>query len=576
VNTTAILQQLPASLEWMVLFRLDAIRPLADDARIRAMYYLPDDLDLAPYSHVVLTSAGRLLGPKEGETLFLIGIEGITESPAPDDSLYRRHRARLTVFPPDEADCVGFGMKGNLPPVLLHLTVREGYGEARAILRREPVREHYELLRAVGVEYLGGEHEGGYFVASFRNKLPVHLQAGALAHFSRTGNCNGFFLNHGEIDSELESGLMRASEDRTKAGFSRALAACALLAKRATTEPLAMTCQPPPPAAPFPYGDLVPLGFLLRALNLVPEGPLSGARHFVEQKLLAAQSSGLWAFHTGRLVTATDSVLILMGLAEPSSVESLERFADGSGGYYPQLWSETKEPGRMLRTEAVSHWCQTDFATTCLVRGLRASAGLDERTRLAYLEHNFANRAGLYFANPYLVDWALAGAIRRDEAAGALKARLLDEVVASRNEDFSFGQYDVALSTSLAILTMGALGFRGRTMRMAQIRLIEMVGPSGVWPESTPFYSTLSTVRQTLRPQLVEVAGTVHELSLYYDTHRIIGTALAAEALGEPCSPELHDIRAHGDAHPRYGCPNQAQYVAKFALPSYVGELVAQ
>jgi len=495
-------------------------------------------------------------------------------------------------------------MKANLPPVLLHLLIKDAYGEAKAVFRREPLQRHYELLSAIGVEYLGGEQMGGYFVASYRNKLPVHLHAGALAHFSRTGNCNEFFLNHGEIDSPLEAGLIQASEDRTKAGLGRALAACALLARRALAEPPAMICCPPPPNDPFPYGDLVPLGFLLRALNLVPAGQLTGTRSSIQELLLSKRNGELWAFHTGRLVTATDSVLILRALPQPFAIEALERFSDGSGGYYPQLWSSIKEPGRMVRTEAVSHWCQSDFGTTCLVRGLRAQAGLAERTPLMYLEERFEQRSALYFANPYLVDWALAEAIRRDERADELKARLLEELLASRNDNFSFGLYDIALSTALAILTMAALGYRGRVLRLAQLRLLEMIEPSGVWAASSPFYSScVSKLRVERNPQFLEINGTFHELSLYRDEHRMIGTALAAEALAEPCSPEVGDIPPHTRAQPsgqpsgawislsenrqaprvrcprfleRYRCHTHAEYISEFALPAYAGELVSR
>jgi len=230
----------------------------------------------------------------------------------------------------------------------------------------------------------------------------------------------------------------------------------------------------------------------------------------------------------------------------------------------------------MVRTEAVSHWCQTDFGTTCLVRALRAQSGLAEQTPLRYLEENFERRAGLYFANPYLADWALAEAIRCDESASELKARLLAELFASLNEDFSFGQYDVALSTSLAILTMAALGFRGRTMRLAQLRLLEMIEPSGAWPESTPFYSTYISNAFDRPPQFLKINSSIHELSLYRDSYRMIGTALAAEALAEACSPNVCDIARRKSAHPRYRCVSHEQYIAEFALPRYVGELVTR
>ena len=56
-----ILQTLPDSLEWMVLFNLSAIRNLAEETTIKAMYHLPEDITLQAYSHVVLTSNGRFL-----------------------------------------------------------------------------------------------------------------------------------------------------------------------------------------------------------------------------------------------------------------------------------------------------------------------------------------------------------------------------------------------------------------------------------------------------------------------------------------------------------------------------------
>ena len=571
-----ILRLLPFNLDWMVAFRLAGIQPLVDDATIRAMYYLPEGFDLAPYSHVVLTSVGRMLAPLEGSGLLLVAPVGVTAGPVVQECLYERFADTLNLFPPDEADCLGFGTKANLPPALLHLTIHDGYGDAKAVFRREPTGEHYELLRAVGVEYRGGEQRDGYFVARFRNNLPTHFNAGALAHFSRTGNCNRFFLNHGEIDTELESGLLKASHDRTKAGLVRTMAATALLARATVREPLAMTCQPPPPAPSFAFGDLVPAAFLLRALNRTIEGKLSATRASLRDWLQHSRQDGLWAFHTGRLITATDSALVLSSMADRESVELLERFADGTGGYYPQLWSDEKQSGHMQRTQDFEHWCQADFATTCLARSLRARAGLTEVTPLHYLEERFPNRAGLYFANPYLVDWALAESLRYDSSASSLKARLLEELLASRNSDFSFGTFDLALSTSAAIMAMAALGFRGRTMRMAQLRLLGMVDSTGRMPACIPFYSSeRSKFRYAVRPQVFEIEGAIYELSWYHDSHHAVGTALAAEALDEECTPENRDIRPLGAAHPRYRCGDHTEYVSKFALPAYVGELAA-
>ena len=66
----------------------------------------------------------------------------------------------------------------------------------------------------------------------------------------------------------------------------------------------------------------------------------------------------------------------------------------------------------MVVTPRNRHWCQPEYGTTCLVTALRAEAGLECKTSVGYLAEGFENRGGLYFANPYMVDWALAWALQ--------------------------------------------------------------------------------------------------------------------------------------------------------------------
>jgi hypothetical protein len=290
----------------------------------------------------------------------------------------------------------------------------------------------------------------------------------------------------------------------------------------------------------------------------------------LRNKLLAARRGELWAFHTGRLVTATDSALIQQAFSDTNGINALERFSDGQGGYYPQLWAETREPDRMIITDANRHWCQPDFPTTCLVRGLRIATALPTLTPSDYLERRFESRAGLYFANPYLVDWALAQAIAGDPAEADMRSRLIGEVLASMNEDCSFGTWDQAVSTALAILTLASLGCRGRLLSLCQLRLLGWMDSEVLCPESTPFYSTF---RCGDGGGNLDCDGARFELSFYRDTHRIIGTALALLALEQTSSPETNDMpRPNGQAaHARYGCATQDEYVARFALRPYVG-----
>lgn len=594
-----ILEFLPDSLDWMVLFNLSAINQLTNDETIRAMYHLPSETNLQPHSHIVLTSQGRFLASQD-ELKLVEAVSGEELKEYISNSLAKRFSSRLALVSVDEADCLGLAEQAPFSPVLLHLKMEDGYGKAQAIFEKQPCFEHYELLQAVGVKFLGGENKDDYYLARFQNRLPVHIHAGILSHFSRTAHCNIFFFQHGNIDAPLENGLLQASQVRVNWTKQQCWQSLIKLATSACQKSLSMSCQPPAPNQPFPYGDLVPLGFVLKALNEAvatsEENPeLASAQQQLQEFLLSRQEDKLWAFHTQRLITATDSSLVLLGLDAPESVEALERFADGKGGYYPQLWSETKEPGKMLVDESCYHWCQADYATTCLIRYLRNSVGLKSKTSVDYLTAAFEQRAGLYFANPYLVDWVLAEAIRDDKDAATLRERLLAEVMASMNPDFSFGQYDLALSTALGILTLGALGVRDRTIRVAQLRLLELMGDKT--SPAIPFYSTLChdseltsqekvalQLNETLtRPkdgqkQIRTIKGQYHSISLYLDTYRMITTAISALALSQNSNPNIREVSwnsSSSSCHSRYQCRNHSEYVAKFALPPYLQDLEA-
>ena len=577
MTVLSILDALPAQLEWVVLFRLSALRLWADDSQMKAMFRLPGDLDLQPVDYVILSSRGRFLAMIEEGPLRLVSEQGLQEFSRDGDPLLERRRNLFDLFDANSADCLGFAGTTYPAPVLLHLRVIDDEGYARAVFYQEPSRRNYELLRAIGVEYIDGRSTPDGFIASFRNRLAVHFHAGSMAGYSRAANCNQFFFNHGEIDAKVESGLLQAARARIGWAKEKGLGACRELAWNACTAQLAMTCQPPPPRERHAYGDLVPLGFLLHAL--ARHAPNDGARAALREKLMSSRKGLLWPFHSRKLVTATDSALVLQGLQERQSTEALEIFSDGFGAYYPQLWSQTKEPGRMAITPARVHWCQPDFATTCLVRALRAQAGLASSTPLGYLEQRFETRSGLYFANPYFMDWALASAISQDEDAAYLRRHLRDEILDSMNPDYSFGSYDLALSTSFAILALAQLGCRGRMLLLAQLRLLEMMdAESGMWPECTPFYSTERALRAPdvvpcdEKAQTILVNDAWHELTLYVDSHRIVSTAVAVMALGEACDPdEREGMRAVSEKHPRYACVSHAEYIAEFALRPYLG-----
>lgn len=552
-----IVRTLPGSLEWMVLFDMSTLRRLVADEVVKAMYFLPLGMDLDRYSHVVLTSQGTLVALRNEPKLLDQADETAYELGKTETSLYQRFSDRFDLFPNDDADCLGFGETPPFPPVLLHLQAENGYGRAKTLFAEEPTGQHYELLKAIGVEYLGGNREGPYFVARFRNHLPTHIHSGVLARFSRTSHCNLFFLRHGSIDEQLEKGLVQASTNRVTWAAEQAREAVLKLANATGTgNELALSCRPPS-AEPFACGDVVPLGFVLGVLNHHTSAASVFSNFEVRRELMSIlqrkRQGSLWPHHAGGPASATVTALVLHGLYDPEGVEALEAFATGGGGYYPYLGID-------------EHHGRTDYATTCLIRALRRDAGLDSKTSLEHLEAGFEFRSGGYFANPYLADWALALALEDDGSVQELRDRLADEILDSMNEDHSFGRFDVPMSSAFAILSLAALGCRDRTLLLAQLRLMDFMEPDGAFPPGTPFYSARAGAD-----------GGLHEVSLFFDDHGAISTSAAALALGAESSPATEGGteptgRRERKAHPRYGCRDQAEYVRRFAIPSYAHE----
>ncbi len=554
----------------MVLFDLSTLRRMAADETIRGMFFLPQSTDLDLHSHVVLTSRGTVTADREESTLIDPASGAVFCAGETEACLYRRFSGRFDLVPVDEADCLAVGEMPPFPPVLLQLRAEADHGEARAIFAEEPSGQHYELLKAVGIEYFGGSREGPYYVARFRNHLPTHIHSGILAGFARTSHCNLFFFRHGSIDQRLEHGLISASTGRVSWAAGQARKAVVRLASQAGTDEDSTPTRLPP-AGTSDSGDVVPLGFLLQVLN----HHTSTASIFSDVEvrkgltsLLQSRRQGLlWPYRVGGRVSSTATALVLQGFRDPEAVEVLEAFADGEGGYYP--WSSTDEKGSDdSASGGMTGRRQADFATTCLIRALRNDVGLETKTGVGYLASRFESRSGLCFANPYLVDWALASALGKDEAARELRDRLAAEILASMNDDYSFGRFDVPISSAFAILSLAALGVEDRTIRIAQLRLLDFMKPDGAFPAGTPFYSAGATSRGGRR-------GPPQNRDLRLHGHEAVSTAAAALALLAKCSPVERDPailkERAGETQPRYRCRDHTEYVQSFALPPYVG-----
>jgi hypothetical protein len=186
------------------------------------------------------------------------------------------------------------------------------------------------------------------------------------------------------------------------------------------------------------------------------------------------------------------------------------------------------------------------------------------------------------------MDWALAWGLQGVASATALRERLATEILASMNEDDSFGRYDIPMSTALAILALVSLGTAGETVSRARLRLADLMMPDGRWAASIPFYSALTIPREHYpggllarvvlgerRGQLAWLEGAVRAVSLYIDEHHLISTALAVLSLTQPGPRVERDAalpmgKGDGGCHPRYRCEDHVEYIMGHALPPYI------
>lgn len=556
-----VIGALPADgLAWCVGFRLTPLRRIAEPATIAAMFHLdappPDGCEA-----IILMDRVRLLVDPHGNT-----EPPLSATPAAN-TVASVYATELAGAGWDQADVIGFGRTHDGGRVTMAgRFVDNDRLEATAILPAAPATEALmPLLAGVGVTYLGGQQTETGFSARFVNRLSRHLEAGRAASFMRTALCNDWFLSGCVMQPEQAASLVQAARDRIAITAEAVLSqATALAAQLRTMPPLCMTCLPPPPAAPFPYGDLVPLGLLrfgLRAWIAQDRRALAAAQ-LTRKHLLARRQGALWSFETGGLPTAADTALVLLGLPDPDAIAALAVFRTPDGRAIVPQHCGPAAPGVMEPDETNRHWCHPDYATTALTCALQRPERLDTLP-MDWLVQHFDDRHGLFIANPFLVDLALALAIRTGDA-NPLPARLTAEILAARNPDGSFGRYDKPLSTACAITALGALGTAPGAVHRGQLALADMGLDEPVWPEATPFYSTLLEDRHDGR-------GPRHRITLYADTFRMITLGMILQAFAQPGDPfgEAADParREPAQPHPRYRCEHASAYVAHHVVP---------
>lgn len=571
LTTNAVLRQLPASMGWAVVFRLAPLRSQFPDELLRRCFGV-GGLELGGISHVALTSNGPFVVPVQGSAYPLHGEGSGPHGPQNvGGSLFDRYAARLTLIQAD-ADCVGVGELYPHPPVALGVVIEGRMASGIAVLDKEPRVEVDEHLDAVGVQRLGGNFEHGFYLARFRNDLAKHLFAGVLSGFSRTENCNLFFLRQASLDERLEHGLRAAAGDVVSWAAGALKRALATEIARGCPEDFAMSCRGPD-GPETRYGEVVPLGLARFGLGVAPDARTGPVLHQLDTWLDAVRQGSLWSFATGGLPTCTDSALVLLGRADRGEVEELQKFR-AVDGYLPQLTGGDRSLGQMRSTFSTRLWEQEDLGTTCVVRHLRVRSGRSADVRLEYLARWFERRAGLFFANPYLVDWVLALALSGDAQAHDLRERLAGEVASSAAGDGTFGTFDEGLSTALAILTLDATGFGDSLVRHAQLRLLDFLDSGMFLRNSTPFHSALLREGGAHGAPSGDGGGrsTAREsatVTYYRDASGVVGTALAAAALSVRTDGHRPPPRVRSAPHLRYRCA-QDDYIHRHCLPQYL------
>jgi len=583
-----VLHRLPGHLEWMVVFDRARLCQWSDAAEQRAMFHLPADTALDRVSAVVLSSAGKCL-VRDGALDWLVA-----EAPTAQQSLAERYQQVLAPLSLAGVHCIGVGELPGHPPVAMRVVIDEnGFGDGEAVFAEPPCGTGYGWLKAAGVDWLATEPLDIGCLVRFRNHLPTHLRNGALAGYSRTQHCNLFFLQHGRLDRSLDAGLRLAARARLRDGLPQLHARLCNAVETVCVSGVAMHTRPPPGEAACAMGDLVPLGLAVAALRTAGEGAaVQSALAAAERQLAAGCQAGLWPFQSGGLVTATDSALVLQGVDAPESLSALEWFRyTADGGYVPQLWGPTRTARRMAWAPDVALWCQPDLGTSALVSGLRLRAGLPPSLCAESLAAGWSQRGALYFANPYLLDWAIGTALAGAPGATAAdcRSRLAAELLASQHADHGFGRHDACLSSAFAIVTLHRLGWRGDALRLAQLNLLDrLLTPTAPAAAATPFYSALlcdlppsrspaQSVWRALADRHVNravIGGARYDLTFYEDTAGLVETAFACLALH--CDPDAPtaDVLAPDHttaAHPRYACLSPSAYVAEHALKQYAG-----
>lgn len=572
---TRILKNLPAKIEWMVMFRISAVQRFANNSTIVDMYFLNKTIEIENFDFVVLTSEGRFVYSEKND-LFIDG-ETLKDVRFDSNGLFDIYKSEFENFDIDIADSLATGYYPDYGKVVLYITFNKNVANAQSVFNRAPDTLYYEFLQAVGVKFISGEIlNNGKFLARYENTLSKHIASGILANFSRTDNCNLFFFLHGNINDELARGIINAGLKRLEFEQQNIRIKLESLANQCIQKKLQMQVVQPFTEDTFDMGDVVPKGILYGALSAIL--PNEQVTLNLYHSLYQDKLRGLWTFEKNDLETSVDSALVLQFLFDKEAALLLQKFKDPkSGAFLPQTDAEMPKVGDMRYVPEKDHWCQADITTTALIANIYHKHQISIDTQLEqFILANFNNRSDLYFANPYFVDWLYAKSLTVLNNTNSFKAKLKDEILASINTDFSLGNFDKVFSTACGILALKELGADDNELLALQLFVLNNYqSPNEQQP--IPFYSSLILQEKEgpFTGRVVAVKNKHLSIYLYKDQYSLIYNSIISLSLHidtKKASSYSKGIKEYVNAlcPSRYACENHLEYIAQFSLPPYL------
>lgn len=346
----------------------------------------------------------------------------------------------------------------------------------------------------------------------------------------------------------------------------------------------------PPDRENYNYGDLVPLSFVFRGLNMLPDKyksveVIDHLKNF-RKIFFETQQDSLWAFNTGDLITCIDSSFIICATEEFDKVVLLDRFKTEDGWFLPQLCSLQPEKNKMTIDDRILHWCQKDYNTLCLVTALRRKAGLPVQGQKELIKVHFGSRCGLFIANPYFTDWLLTGAIMGDRDHPELSLQLASQLITSLSDRSKSMQFDTFISISLCLISLYQLGYWHKMADEAVNVFLETIEQSRYGTFSLPFYSSmkiqwsgnnfwniLNIKAGDHLQQVVQAGQQYYEITYYQDTNHLIALSIALMTLTCLRSGLSHltylEHKIHTKPVAPYHYRSHSEYIRNFCMPNY-------